>query len=284
VLGLGYGAGRIVADIAEDGRELICYCERDGHYYVSAPLRNGAVSLDGSPPDAVAPWGESHEVWSVPIWATARPVVHSKFSTPPGSSAEFVAWQITRAVEDIYGADITSREVLDRYLTTDATGRVVPVGGALTLAADHPEWRVRSHGPVFPVMMLLVLGLWFVAMSAYLSTLRPGFTERRRKGTFWWGMVALMGLHVAQFAAFVVENLDHWVLAGTTMVAIRAAAERIPGGSLTIWLLCGAALFGLYRMAESRFLRVESSPGDDIRVALIERPIAAAGQEGEYAR
>ncbi|MCK4680950.1 hypothetical protein KAT82_07465 [bacterium] len=284
ILGLGYGAGRIVADKGERGRELITFIERDDHYYLSAPLRNGAIALDGSPPAAVAPWGESHEVWSRPIWAGKTPVVHSLFSTPPGSSPEFVAWQITRAAREIYGADIAAGEVLERYLTTDDGGRVVPVGGELTLAADHPDWRVSSHGPIFPAVMLLVCGLWFVALSPYLATLRPRFTETRKKGTFWWGMIALMTLHVLQLAAFLTESLDHWVLSGTSMIAVRAAAERLPGGSVTFWVLCGAVLYGLYRMAESRFLRVESLPGDDMRLALIERPIGAAGQEGAYAR
>ena len=174
ILGLGYGAGRIVADKGERGRELITFIERDDHYYLSAPLRNGAIALDGSPPAAVAPWGESHEVWSRPIWAGKTPVVHSLFSTPPGSSPEFVAWQITRAAREIYGADIAAGEVLERYLTTDDGGRVVPVGGELTLAADHPDWRVSSHGPVFPAVMLLVCGLWFVALSLYLADAQEG--------------------------------------------------------------------------------------------------------------
>lgn len=284
LIGLGYGAGRVIADRASAGRELICLCELDDHYYLSAPLRNGAIALDGSPPAAVAPWGESHEVWSRPIWGTATPVVHSLYSTPPGSSAEFVAWQISRAAQGIYGAEIDAEEVLERYLTTDDRGRIVPVGGELTLAADHPEWRVASQGPVFPLMMLLVCGLWFAAMSPYLATLRPGFTERRKRGTFWWGMVALMALHVSQFAALLTGNLDHWILSGTCMIAIRAAAERIPGGSVTVWVLCGLVLYGLYRMAEARFLRVESLPGDDMRISLIERPIGAADQEKVYAR
>ena len=283
-LGLGYGAGRIVADRTENGRELVTFIERDGHLYISAPLRYGAIALDGNPPPAVAPWGESHDVWSVPVWAGKAPVVHSLYSTPPGSSAEFVAWQIERAVRDVYGADIAADELLERYLTTDDRGQVVPVGGELTLFADHPGWRVRPFGPVFPAMMLFVCGLWFIAMSPYLATLRPGFSERRRKGTFWWGMVALMVLHVSQFGALITENLDHWVLSGTSMIAIRAAAERLPGGSVAVWVLCGLVFYGLYRIAERRFLRVESSPGDDMRIALIERPIGAAGQEGAYAR
>ena len=284
-LGFSYGGGRIVADNVESSSELIKFLERDDHLYVSAPLRNGAIAMDGNPPPAVAPWGESHEVWSTPIWVGKTPVVHSLYSTPPGSSAEFVAWQIARAVKGIYAADISVEEVLERYLTTDDRGRVVPVDGELTLADDHPEWTVRPFAPLFPAMMLLVCGLWFIALSIYLATLRPGFSEKRRKGTFWWGMIALMALHVSQFAAFITENLDHWVLSGTSMIVVRAAAERLPGGFVTVWILCGLGTYGLYRIAESRFLRVESLPGDDMRIALIERPLGAPeSHDGAYAR
>ena len=285
LLGLGYGVGRIVADRAESERELISYVERDDHYYVSVPLRNGGIALNGNPPAATSTWGESHEVWSREVWSGRSGVVHSKFSTPPGSSREFVALQISRAVKDIYGEELSPEEVSARYLAVDAAGRVVPAGSELTLKRDHPEWSVLSHGPVFPVMMLVVCGMWLLALSAYLGTLRPGFTEKRRKGTFWWGMVIPMGLHFLQGVLLFTETLDHWILSGFWMIGIGELTERLPGGAVSVWLLCGLILFLLYRMAERRFVRVESVPGDDIRVSLIERPIGASSSEdGAYAR
>jgi len=284
MLSLGYAAGRIVADNAGNSTELINYFERDDHYYVSTPLRDGELALDGNPPQRTSPWGEAHDVWSREIFTGSTGVVHSLFSTPPGSSREFVALQMSRAAKAIYGEDLSPDEVSERYLAVDSRGRVVPKTGELTLAADHPDWRVRPHGPVFPVMMLLVCVPWLLAMSFYLRTLRPGYSEGRRKSAFWWGMIVLMGLHVSQFAALFTNTLDHWVLSGVSMVVVREMSERLPGGSVTVWVLCGLVIYGFYRMAESRFLRVESSPGDDMRIALIERPIGAAGQEGAYAR
>ena len=167
LLGLGYGAGRIVADRAENARELISYFERDDHHYMPVPLRNGGIALDGRPPAATSAWGESHDVWSREVWSGRSGVVYSRFSTPPGSSREFVALQISRAVKDIYGEEFSPEEVSARYLAIDAAGRVVPVGSELTLKSDHPEWSVRPHGSVFPVMMLVVCGLWLLALSAY---------------------------------------------------------------------------------------------------------------------
>jgi hypothetical protein len=284
LLGLGYGVGRIVADRAESGRELISYVERDDHYYVSVPLHNGGIALDGSSPLATSAWGESHEVWSREVWSGRSRVVYSKFSTPHGSSREFVALQISRAVKDIYGEEISPEEVSARYLAVDAAGRVVPAGSELTLRGDHPEWRVLSHGPVFPVMMLVVCGMWLLALSAYLGTLRPGFTEKQRKGIFWWGMVILMGLHFLQFVLLFTGTLDHWILSGFWMIVIGELTERLPGGAVSVWFLCGLILFLLYRMAERRFIRVESVPGDDIRVSLIGRPIGASIEDGAYAR
>jgi len=284
LLGLGYGVGRIVADRAESERELISYVERDDHYYVLVPLRNGGIALNGNPPAATSTWGESHEVWSREVWSGRSGVVHSKFSTPPGSSREFVALQISRAVKDIYGEELSPEEVSVRYLAIDAAGRVVPAGFELTLKGDHPEWSVLSHGPVFPVMMLAVCGMWLLALSSYLGSLRPGFTEKQRKGRFWWGMVVLMGLHLMQFVLMFTETLDHWFLSGFWMIAIGELTERLPGGAVSVWILCGLTLFLLYKMAERRFVRVESVPGDDMRVSLIGRPIGAAHEDGAYAR
>ncbi|MCK4410243.1 MAG: hypothetical protein KAW67_09160, partial [Candidatus Eisenbacteria sp.] len=145
-------------------------------------------------------------------------------------------------------------------------------------------WTALSHGPVFPVMMLAVCGMWLLALSVYLGSLRPGFTEKQRKGRFWWGMVILIGLHLAQFVLLFTETLDHWLLSGFWMIAIGELTERLPGGAVSVWILCGLILFLLYRMAERRFVRVESVPGDDIRVSLIERPIGASVEDGPYAR
>ena len=108
--------------------------------------------------------------------------------------------------------------------------------------------------------------------------------ERQRKGAFWTGMVVLMILHLSQFAAIFTEHLDHWVLSGTSMIVIRALSERMPGGSTGVWIECGLVFLMFYRLAESHFIRVESKPGDDMRVALIQRPIGAAAEEGAYAR
>ncbi len=67
-------------------------------------------------------------------------------------------------------------------------------------------------------------------------------------------------------------------------LAVDAAGRVVPGGAVSVWFLCGLILFLFYRMAESRFIRVESVPGDDIRVSLIERPIGASNEDGAYAR
>jgi predicted benzoate:H+ symporter BenE len=133
-------------------------------------------------------------------------------------------------------------------------------------------------------MMLMICGIWFVALSLYLATLRPGFTERQRKSAFWWGMVVLMGLHVLQYALVFTRALDHWVVTGTSMIVIRELGERMPGGSIGVWIVCGLVVFAFYRVTEARFLRVESCPGDDVQMTLIARPIGAAVEDGEYAR
>ena len=95
---------------------------------------------------------------------------------------------------------------------------------------------------------------------------------------------ALMALHISQFGLLIAERLDHWVLSGVGMIVVRELTARLPGGDVSVWLLCGLALYGFYRVAERQFMRVESSPGDDMRIALIERPLGAAGAEGAYAR
>jgi hypothetical protein len=267
-LSLGYGVGRIGADAQENGRDLIELVQIDCCYRVRIPVEYTSVAWDGRPPRPQSPWGESAEPWSAPVFDGSRAVLYSPFSVGDASSIDFVALQLSRAVERVYGATIPADELRDRLLFVDDQGLVRPKGGRLSLRAAYPGLRVRRRGPVFPVITVAACGLWLLVFAAYLRSLRAGISERLKRRLPWILMAALLAVHFLQYALAMEGIWSPWVFAGLLETVATRVAEMVPGGRALVWLACGALLAAAYWFAERQFERVESLPGDDARMRL----------------
>jgi hypothetical protein len=263
VLSLGYAGGRIWAETRGGQRELIRLAEYDCCHYVQVPYEICEVSWDGRPVTITSPWGESVTPRADHLREGGQVYIYSPFATNDDSSLEFVALQISRAVEALYGRQIHPDEIADRYLTVGPDGFVVPKGDGLTLARDYPELTPLSGGPIFPVVMMVILGLWYASFALYLRTLRAAVSERIRKGAFWGSMIGLLVLHMWQFFAPVVNEVSLTEFGAFWGIAIRHLGLAVPGGSVTVWVLCSLIVFGVYRVAERQFVRAESLPGDE---------------------
>ncbi len=263
VLSLGYAGGRIWAETRAGERELIRLVQHDCCYHVQVPYEICEVSWDGRPVSITSPWGESITPRADHLRPGGQVYIYSPFATDENSSLEFVALQISRAAEALYGRTIPPNEIADHYLTTDPDGFVVATGDGLTLARDYPELQPLSGGPVFPVVMMVILGLWYATLALYLRTLRAAVSEKVRKGAFWGSMVGLLLLHTWQFFVPVMNDVSVTEVGALWGITIRHLGTAIPGGSLTVWVLCALIVVGVYRVAERQFARAESLPGDE---------------------
>jgi hypothetical protein len=275
-LALGYGVGLMVADVKEAKRELIHFVELDCCYGVRVPIEVCEIAWYGDPPPVAAPWGETHEGWTAPLWRGSRAVVYSPFSAPQGSSPDFIALQISRATEAVYGKQVPVEEIRERYMEVGDDGVARPKGDGLTLARDHPGLDPQPRGPVLPVMMLVVCVVWLVAVAFYMRTLRAGISEKARKGVYWGLMLGLLALHMVQFVLATSNFIHLWISAGLWEIAIRNLGTRTPGGALTIWVVNTLIVGGVYLVAQRQFERVESSPGDEKFAELL--PLIVKGE------
>jgi hypothetical protein len=262
-LSLGYGAGRIWADVAEGRREHIRYAEQECCSHIVVPFEICEISWDGETPHSTAPWGERYEFSGSLLREGGTVRISSPHAASGEQSIEFVALQISRAAEAIYGTVIPPSEIAARYLETDDVGLVVLKGDGLTLARDYPDLDPRPKGPVFPAMMMVVLVLWLVAFAAYLRTLRPAVPERVRKSVYWGSMMLLLAAHTAQFIMGAGGAIRYATIGGFWEILISDIAEALPGGRVAVWLLCGLIVYGVYKLAERQFERAECLPGDD---------------------
>jgi hypothetical protein len=264
---LGYGAGRVGVAMGDEKPAILFTSARARNHAPTfrgdaATLRVPAAQLrvawDGAAPANEAPWGESHEAWQMPVYEGSRAVAYLPFSTTETSSADFVAWQISRSVEAVYGSAIPYQEIRDRYLEASPDGGVrlsSPEG--LTLLADYPELNAGGEGPIFPVAMLLT-GLLYLALgAAYFRAYRASVSEGMRKGAFFGLLGAALALHLAPFVAFMTGFVEDWVVLGVAEAGIHRLAALLPGHDFAIWLLCAVIFAAGYRLAQGAFERIE---------------------------
>ncbi len=260
---LGYGAGRIGHGLLGERAQQIEYrgTETDSHHYLFVPYGASEIAWDGVAPENASPWGESHPVASTsPIYRGSRVALYSPFSTPEGSSAEFVALQISRAVEAVYGTSIPPEAIRERYLETREDGEVILMTDGLTLAEDYPDLQAVGN-PAHTPILLLTAGLPSLLLLAGLfPTVRTGVPEIRQKVLFWLVAGLCLALYLGSFAVTMFRFMEPAVANGFFEISVRYLTVAVPGGATSIWIACVLLLLGAYRMAQRQFVKVEPAP------------------------
>jgi hypothetical protein len=265
----GYGLGALGADRAARSDDLVTYASSEGAWRLQVPLRAREIAWDGRAPEATAPWGESHRPATVsPLWRGSRAVLYSPYDTPDGSSRDFVALQLSRAVRAVYGAEIPPAEIADRCLVTRPDGVVVTKEPGLLLRRAFPGLSPRGGGPMFPVMVALACVPWLLFTALLLRCYRPGVPERARQTVVWGLVVLVVGGFLAMAAAVIAGLLHPWLFRALVEIPVRSAATS-PAATPLLWGIAVASLIAAYRLGERRFARAEI-PTRPTKYSLIE--------------
>ncbi len=252
----GYGLGAVGAHVAAGRAELVDYRATGSAWSVNVPLSVRRVAWDGRVPAAVAPSGESHVPVAWPLWRGSRAVLYSPFSAPRGSSRDYVAWQLSRAAEEVYGARIPAREIADRYLESGAGGAVTARGGRLALRRDHPGLAVRRQGPMLPVMLLLVCVPWLLGATLLLRAYRAGVAEWLRQTIVWGAVVALIVAFLALAGAVAARLVRPWLFQAMVEIPVRRLGG-FPLGGVAAWTVTAVLVATAYALARRQFARME---------------------------
>jgi hypothetical protein len=257
---LFYAGTRILAPAR---REALVACrwveaqEQPGRcgIWVSPDLRR--VAWDGNPPPAVSPTGESHTPIAIPVVRGARVVAYDPYATPEGSSPEFIAWQLSRALDAAYGVTIPGAELQQRYLTHPPDGRAAWAVPDPNPQRDYPQLKPPIRLTALPVVALVV-GLPFLLLLAGL--MRPLADARRdtRRRT----LSLLLGAGpLAITVAFVAASMKDRFDPDSAFVLARAGFERLSAGAwghpAILWGLALSLLALGYVVAGRAFRRLE---------------------------
>ena len=269
LMSLGYGAGWTLGRFLKEPAPQVRFQEAVSESLVPpypfqpamvrVPVEHCRVAWDGKPPESGSPWGESHPAWTIPLIKGGTAVLYSPFSTPEGASPEFVALQISRAVEAVYGRSLEPSEIMRRHLEVDDQGVVVPSKSVgLTLLHDYPELTAPRAVSAFPVFMLITTVLYLFTSCLYLRTYRVTVSHGRRMVIFFVLGGWLFAMHLILTALFITRVVRETVVSGLLTIFVQRLTAFLPGGTFAVWIVCALLSWAAYRVAESEFEHVEA--------------------------
>jgi hypothetical protein len=258
---IGYGAGSTAQALGArvfGGGEQLCMAQngKTGDYFLCVLPSASRISWSGDVPAITTPWGETREPWNRPVFKGLPARAYFPYSVHSGSTPEFAALQISRAVEDLFGTHIPPDEIQARYLSERSDGTVAPAAGGITLQEDYPGLHATGGAVYFPWLMAEVVVLWALLMAGSMLFLRNGVSARRRK-VMAWVFIAIplilwmldMYLEAFGISAPMARN--------TLFIELSRAAGATVTGTAATWLVSALVAWGAYRLAERRFERAE---------------------------
>jgi hypothetical protein len=269
VISAGYLSGWIgmsAKDSQRDHVRLAFFCQKeDGYYNVRVPIGDWEIAWDGDLSDRGLP-GEGQEcAFRVRPLPGHPAVIYSPFTTPSGSSQDFVARQLSRAIAAVYGSNISPEEISTRYLKLDSDGRVAPKDEEGSLRDLFPGLKPAYRGPMFPILLLLVGFPWFIMLSLYFRTVRVGISNSVRKVVLWGCAALCLGLYVAPIPLVEAGLIRLWAIVGLVEILIRHVGTT-PWGTALVWIGSALLLSGAYWLAQGQFERIEA-PADPAKIS-----------------
>jgi hypothetical protein len=260
-----YTVGTVRAKGLFAGRQVVTYGAKyyDQRDDVRVPLEYWEISPGGNPPPVEGCCDEAHATWSTELVRGTGLILHSPYHVPPGSPPELVAGQLSLAIEAVYGARVPPAELIQRYFDRGPDGGAVLKVETMNLERDYPGLKTTDWMRTLPLVYILVGVPWFLYLSLVMGPLRSRAP----------GKSVLTGHLVITFAAMGFLLLMIWAssngitkeykVSAAVGILIRKAADAIPGGTASLWVLSLAVLVVAYLGARSRFLRYEfpAKPG-----------------------
>jgi hypothetical protein len=265
ILGAGYTTGALMKARSQPTAMVEFQSERtrlfpriaQAHEAVRVPYIATRVAWSPEAPLLKAPWGETHPAWSETLTRDGSLRLYSPYATPEEATPAFHALMISRAVQHIYGRQISPDEIQQRYLQP-GPGEASLTRGASTLLADYPDLGAPLGPRLAPLYFMITTLLFLVMVAIYLRAIRANVSNTGRKVAMFSLLGAIFFIHVVQLTLAMAGLLELDVLGGMAQVGNFHLVNRLPGGQTALWVLCLLITALGYRWSESRFLRIEA--------------------------
>jgi len=206
-----------------------------------------------------APWGESHEPLASPVYFGSRRVLYSPYDAPPGSSKRFVALQISRAVEAVYGVYIPPESIAERDLEETSDGRVVPRDGRLHLRAERDDLHPRAASSYLAILLFSAVVSWLLLVALLFTSYRAAVQQRTRQ----LAVTAYIVLFVAGMLGVTGLMVQRVVHPAAMSAALAIAGRHVDAsvlGAAVLWAVGMVLTVAAYGLAQRQFRHMEIPP------------------------
>jgi sorbitol-specific phosphotransferase system component IIC len=255
---LSYAAGIAVGKGSAPKENLLFYGEKryDRTLDVRVPLEFWEIGWDGEPaPVSNDCCDEPYAAWSTPLFKGSGIVIYCPYHTPPGSPPSFVAEQLSRAAERVFGTRLDPKDIEERYFVTGPDGVSRMRGETINIGKDFPHLRAQNWRDILPVVALLVGIPWFLIAALTFQLFSAGRNGRALQVV----LAAAVTIWIL-FIIFVSSSgfTSEWKVGSLAWILVRKLAEGMPGGTGTSWLVAALLLLGGYLLSWTQFRRVEA--------------------------
>jgi len=255
---LSYAVGIAVGKGSAPTENLLFYGGKryDRSLDVRVPLEFWKIGWNGEPaPVSNECCDKPYAAWSTPLFEGSGIVIYCPYHVPPGSPPSFVAEQLSRAAEEVFGARIDPKEIEERHFVAGPGGEMRMRGVTINIGKDYPHLKARNWIGILPVVALLVGIPWFLIAALTFQLFSGG-----RNGRV---LQVVLGVVVTVWILFIIfvssSGLTaEWKIGAFAWILLRGVAGGMPGGAGTLWLLTVLLLALGYLLSWNRFVRVEA--------------------------
>ncbi|MEJ2721243.1 MAG: hypothetical protein P8181_08890 [bacterium] len=218
---------------------------------VNVPPEFWEIAHEKNVPTIESPWGETHRPRTYRVLSDSDLVVYNPYSVGEENTPRFVALQIDRALEAVYGKPALPGGPAEHNM----------LESRLAAAMKQGESKVSPpvNAPAVNRLRVVLAGavLFFLLAAAILFATMQGYRSVTFKPVYFGVVIGVLMLFVVSVVgAFFV---DIWkitppeVLDALPNVLLRKAVEKIPLGTTALWIAAVLTFAGCYLLIESRF-------------------------------
>jgi hypothetical protein len=191
------------------------------------------------------------------LYKGSRTFLYSPFAPRGEASPEFIALQLSRAIEAIHGESVSPAEVEERYLETGEDGTPVLTDEGAALRHDIAAFETPKRIPIEPLLMSIIAAIFFFAAAFFFQAFRAHRSHGFRKGVWIVLLLGLLALHMLFMGLVIAGVIEPFTPTALFKIFIRDTVGAGLGGTAVVWLLA-ASLFALsYAFTLRRFRRIE---------------------------
>ena len=205
-----------------------------------------------------SPWGESFSPLAHPIFPGSPVSVFNPYDVGDKNTVQFLTWQISRTLSEVYGLDLSQEQVYQRWYTEYEFDALI--GDHYDLTTYAPKWTENppKQIPNRPgSAALLGIFVWFFTAAYVMRKNVPLLSPRAARNRTWIQRGLLSFLFAVLVCLMLLNSLDR-AISPAFMTNLHVFLNGLLGSSHVAWIVLDLTVAAvLYMILRSRILKLE---------------------------